>query len=848
MTALWQDVRYAVRMLAKRRGFTAIALITLAIGIGANTIMFSVVNAMLFRPTLVQEPERLVECQVRNFMGGLHYEAYLAVRDNNPVFSDLVAHGNGLSVATLVQGTAVRRIRYMYVSANYFSTLGVMPAWGRSFLPEEERVGAQPVAVLSHHLWKRQGGDPEALGTHLLLNGVSIQVVGMAPKGFMGTSVLGPDLWVSWNSYTPIEFGRTDDQESLARDPYPAAGMKLMGRLKPGFSRSAAQGQLQAVVPRLREMNPRRCKRSCTFALHPLSRLYPANGENNEKERFYLYRNSLFLISVSAVILLIVCLNLGNMLIIQGAARHREMAIRMALGGGRWRVIRQLLIESLLLALLGGVMGVVLAFWGTQILSVWIAAGHYGREMAAPLKTGFDVNVLAATVVCCVIATVLFGLKPALRLSRRDVSSDLKESGYGKRRTGSRTEWVLPRGLSLICQIALSVVLVMGAALFIRGALKAAWLDFGFDLDNSVLVKVDPIAGGHGPIRSMQVHTNLIEHLKTLPGIETVAVSNSFPLDGTGRCGGLLREYDPGAVVEEPEESFGPSRIVFPYVYHSSAVGVNYFETLGIPLLQGRVFRWSDSVSDAEKVVIIDEKLARRLRPDGNALGCLIQYDELFFSSTYRVVGIVPTLRNIASSRNDLPHIYEPLRPDALPTNIHLRVAEGESAATMARRISAEIHRIDPRLPIVTAATLAEFHRDNKLVWVTGFSARIALILGVLALFLASLGIYAVKGHMVASRTPEIGIRMALGATRRDVMVMVFREGLVLTLVGLASGLLLGLGAARIVSSRLYEVDSTDPVSIVLTVLLLGIASFVAGHVPARRAARIDPMVALRYE
>jgi len=283
-------------------------------------------------------------------------------------------------------------------------------------------------------------------------------------------------------------------------------------------------------------------------------------------------------------------------------------------------------------------------------------------------------------------------------------------------------------------------------------------------------------------------------------------------------------------------------------VYHSSAVGVNYFETLGIPLLQGRVFRWSDSAPNAEKVVIIDEKLARRLRPDGNALGCLIQYDEFFFSSTYRVVGIVPILRNISSIKKDLPYIYEPLSPDALPANIHVRVTEGASAATMARKISAEIHGIDPHLPIVTVATLADCHRDNELVWVTGFSARIALILGVSALFLASLGIYAVKGHMVASRTSEIGIRMALGATRRDVMVMVFREGLVLTIVGLTFGLLLGLGAARVVASRLYEIESTDPTSIVLTVLLLGIASFVAGHIPARRAARIDPIVALRHE
>ncbi|NQV35871.1 MAG: ABC transporter permease, partial [Phycisphaeraceae bacterium] len=836
------------RMLLKRPGFTAIALITLAIGIGANTIMFIVVNALLFRPTLVQEPERLVECHVRNFMGGLNYEAYLDVRDDNPVFSDLVAYDNGFNDAAMVLGTVVRRITFMHVSANYFSALGVTPALGRAFLPEEEQVGAQPVAVLSHHLWKQQGADPEVLGTHLRLNGVSFQMVGVAPVGFMGTSVLGPDLWVSWNGHAPVNFAKTDDPESLARDPYPASGVKLMGRLKSGLDWSAAQAQLQAQVPRLREMNPRRCKSNCMFLLHPLSRLSPANGENSEQEQFYLFGVSLFLMGVSAVILLIVCLNLGNMLIIQGATRHREIAIRMAMGGGRWRIVRQLALESLLLALLGGSLGLALAFWGSQILNVWLATGHTRIELAVPLKTGFDVNALMATAVVCVIATVLFGLKPALRLSRRDVSTDLKESGYGVRRTGSRTEWMLPRGLSLICQIALSVVLVMGAVLFSRGALKAVWLDCGFNLDNKLLIKVDPIAGGYDSVRSVQVHEKLVEHLKTLPGIQTVAVSNSFPLERGGRSGGLLQEYDPGVEIEVPEDSFGPSKMAFPLVYHSSAVGVNYFNALEIPLLQGRAFRELDSVLDAEKLVIIDERLARQLRPDGKALGCLIQYDAFFLSSPSRVIGIVPTLRSVSENKNNLPHIYEPIGLNALPTNIHVRVTETNSAVAMAGGLSEEIRRIDPRLPIMSVTTLADYHRNNELVWVTGVSARIALIFGALALFLASLGIYAVKGHMVASRTPEIGIRMALGATRQNIVAMVFREGLLLTIVGLLFGLLLGLGAARIVANRLYNVNTNDPISIILTISLLGIASLVAGYFPARRAAKIDPMEALRYE
>ncbi len=584
------------------------------------------------------------------------------------------------------------------------------------------------------------------------------------------------------------------------------------------------------------------------FVLHPLSRRSPGNGENRAWERFELFRDSLFLMGVSAVILLIVCLNLGNMLVIQSATRHREMAIRMAVGGGRLRIMRQLFIESLLLALLGGILGVVLASWGARILHLWLATGRSRTEWAAPLSMGFDVRTLAATAGICVIATVLFGLKPALRLSRRDVSADLKESGYGLRRTGPRREWVLSRGLGLMGQIALSVVLVMGAALFTRGALKAAWLDFGFDLDNKLLVKVDPIAGGYGPDQSVQVHEGLVEHIKTLPGVQTVSVSSLFPLQSPGRPGGLLQEYDPGAEVAVPEDSFEPSMPVSPSVYRSSRVGGDYFEALGIGLLQGRTFGPLDRAPEAEKVVIIDERLARQLRPDGRALGCLIQYDEFFLSDRYRVIGIVPTLNSVGDNSNPLPHIYEPMRPNELPANIHIRVSGTESAVAMAAKLSQAIHRIDPRLPVMTLSTLADYHRHNELVWSTAFSARIAAMFGGLALFLASLGIYAIKGHMVALRTPEIGMRMALGATRRNVMSMVLREGLVITVLGLSIGLALGLGAARIVASRLYGVDAIDPASIVLTVLLLGAASLVAGVIPARRAAKIDPMEALRYE
>ena len=850
MTTLWQDIRYSLRMLRKSPGFTAIALVTLAIGIGANTIMFSVVNVLLLRPTMVKEPDRLVECYTRNFLGGLPYTSYLDLRDNNQVFSDLVAFGD-MDEATLAQGNFTRRITYMHVSANYFSTLGVKPALGRSFLVEEEQPDAKAVAVLSYHLWKKRGSDSQILGKHLLLNGVFVQVVGVAPEGFMGTSVFGPDLWVSWGCYGRMKYSWTEsDPERLKRMQYPNGGVKLLGRLKPGLGRSAAQAQLQALIPGLREQYPKRCTNGCMFSLERLSRLHPGSGEyvDNDQQRFYLFIVSLFLMGVSAVVLLIACLNLANMLIIQGTARHREIAIRMAIGGGRWRIIRQLFVESLILAFLGGTLGLVVAFWGTRILNAWVTSGQFPVELATPLKTGLEMNVLAATLVFCMVAAVIFGLRPALRLSRRDVITDLKESGCSVLRSGPRARWFIPRGLSLVCQIALSVVLVMGAALFTHAALKTAWLNYGINLDDKLLVKVDPIAGGYDRLRSAQIYENLTEHLRTLPGIQNIALSCSFPIGEGGRGGGLFKEYEPGTEIEEPQESAGLPKAVLPFVYKSYVVGADYFKAMEIPLLRGRTFRRLDSVPDAEKVVIIDERLARKLRSDGNAIGCFIRYGTFYLSSPQRVVGIVPNLRTISDLEKELPCIYEPINPDRLPANIHIRMADNKSAAAFVHKLSEEIHRFDPSLPIVSVTTLEEFHRKNFMVWVTGLGAHLAFVFGAMALFLASLGIYAVKGYMVASRTPEFGIRKALGATHGNIMGMVFREGFILTIAGLIIGLLLGLGTARLVRSMLYGISPVDPLSIALAVILLGLTSLLASYIPARRAAKVDPMEALRYE
>jgi predicted permease len=600
-----------------------------------------------------------------------------------------------------------------------------------------------------------------------------------------------------------------------------------------------AQARLQSLVPYIKENYPRWWTDNGTLSLDHLLRISVSHSSINDAGERRLSYASLFLMSISAIVLLIACFNLANMVIVRGAARHREIAIRMAIGGGRLRIMRQLFIESFLLATLGGALGLVLAFWGTRTLNAWLGAEFGPTDPTRSLGISLDLRVLAATLGFCLIAAVLSGLKPAWRLSRREVVTDLKESGGGVLRSTGRVR--RPRGLSVVCQIALSVVLVMGAGLFGRAALKTIQADPGFSYAGKLVIEVDALAAGHDPARSAQVCEALTERLSAVPGIQAVGLSASFPFGG-GDYSGEVREYAPGLEGETASRHRGS-----PTLY---TVGASYFEAMGLPLLQGRFFQRLDSAPNAEKVVIIDERLAHKLRPDGNALGCLIQYGEDIFGPPYRVVGIVPHLRAIWDDHIDRAHIYLPMGPDCQPAYIHLRAASPARGAEVAllSKIRAEIRRIDPDLPVLSVATLTDHRRNNSTVWFMETLARLVIAFGAMALFLASLGIYAVKGYMVASRTPEIGIRKALGATHWSIMGMVMREGMVLTLTGLFAGLLLGLAAARLIGSLLYGVHPVDPISIVVTVALLGVASLLASYLPARRAARIDPMVALRYE
>jgi len=848
MTTLWQDIRYGLRMLMKHRGFTAIALITLAIGIGANTIMFSVVNTLLLRPLPVKEPDRLVRCAIGRF-SLLPYGGYVDLRDNNPVFSDLIAHSYyGGVPATLVRDGSVMPVAPLFVTANYFSALKVAPLYGRTFLPEEEMAGGEPVVVLSYRTWQRLGAEPELVGAYVRVNGTLCRIIGVAPTTFTGAAVVGPDLWLPLGTYGRVGRYWLEKYEDTPDEIWDYPPSALLGRLKPGMSLSQAQARLQSMLPRLKQMYPRWGERwdkqDAMFRLLPLPRLN-AGAEDNDRPT--LGRISLGLMGISGIVLLIACLNLANMIVVRGAGRQREIAIRAAIGGGRLRIMRQLLIESLLLAAFGGLLAVAVALWGIRILKLWAAMGRLPMQLGEAVASGIalDVRVLAATLGFCLIATLLFGLKPALRLSGRDLCSDLKESGPGVLQATRRRRWIIPRGLSVIGQMALSVALVMTATLLARTALRAARTEPCFGLDGKVIVTVKPFAEGYSIAQARQACEALAERLKENPEIQAVGLSCKSPVDlgwWPWSCPRVV-EYVPGGADEAPG-----SLLTKPL--HEYEVNGDYFEAMGIRLLQGRPFGALDSAPDAEKVAIIDELLARKLRADGSALGCLIQYGDDGLSSPRRVVGIVPNLRSAWGDGEVQPHLYRPIESHHVPASIHLRVrntAPGADAS-LVRTIGERIQEIDPRLPVVAVASLADRHRNHPTVLFTAVVARLAVMFGAMALFLAGMGLYAVKSHMVASRTPEIGVRMALGATRRGILILVLRQGATSTFVGLLVGMLLAIVVTRVIRSVVQGISAMDLVSIVVTVGVLAATSLLATYIPARRALRIDPKVALQYE
>jgi len=859
------DFKFAFRQLFKTPGFTIAAATVLALGIGVNTAVFSLVNTLFFAPPAYIKPHEMVQLfsqdkkDPKKFRG-FSYPTYVDVREQNTVFTDVLSFN--LALIGIGQKGGTRRTFAGIVSSNYFSVLGVPVARGRAFLPEEETPGRNaPVAIVSYSYWQKHDLDPSVLGSQVFINGRSFTIVGIAPKGFVGTmQILSPEVWLPISVYDQVA-NDFESENKTTIDDRKGTQLRIMGRLKPGMTAAAARPALEALAANLEKAYPVEQKDQ-TFIADRVSRNTVSNRPEADSK---IKAIAPLLLGMAAVVLLVACLNLANMLLARGTARRKEIAIRLALGGSRWRIVRQLLTEGFVLALLGGVGGLVLGLWSSDLL---VDSMRKLMPLDIVWLTGPNPAILAATFGFCLLGTFLFALGPALKISRDAVITELKEHAG---EDVVRRRWkFLPRNPLVVTQIAFSLALITAAALFIRGAGKAASIDTGLKPGASFLLEVDASLAGYEPKRAQEIYRILNERLAGLPGVENASISSTVPfgmisLDRTVQRAGL----HPGPDAKPASAADG---LAFKASWNS--VGANYFSTVGLPV-RGRVFSESEATQPGPNVAIIDEILAKKLWPDGDALGQRIQYaggntpaDQRGASSgtgtsgglggekkqeeTIEIVGIAPVTRHQLFDMEELAgSVYLPFaRGFQSDVSFFVRfrsLASGNetSAADLLRRT---VRDVDPSLPILSLRTFAQHLDSNLDLWLVRAGAALFSIFGALALGLAVVGLYGVKSYSVARRTREIGIRMALGAQAGAVLKMIMREGSIMLVSGIAIGLLLAIATARILSGILYGVGALDPVAFTVAPLVLAIAALIATWLPARRATQINPIQALRAE
>jgi predicted permease len=869
MDTLLQDLRFSVRLLTKTPGFTAAALVVLALGIGANTAIFSVVRELLFSPRPYPDEAQVVQLYAQDTKNPqrfrtFSYPTYQDIREQQTVFTGVLAHT--LAMVGVGEGEGSRRTFAAIVSSNYFSTLGVPLAQGRGFLPEDERPGsAAPVVIASHLYWKKSGFDPHLVGQTIRVNERQFTVVGITPEGFCGTMMLfGPELYFPLGDFDLLT-GGSETQTRRSFERRDAYNLFVVGRLQPGVTAAAAETSLRGLAANLEKAYPAEQKDQ-TLTTRPLPRLSTSTSPSREGSDLRLLGT--LLLGMAGLVLLVTCLNLTNMLLARGSARRKEIAIRLALGGGSGRIVRQLLTEGLVLSLAGGAGGMVLGLWSSSLLAASLGA-H--MPVAMFFRAGPDPAVFAATLAFCALATVFFALGPALKLSRSDVIRDLKEQAAED--ASPRRRW-LPRNPLVVTQIALSLGLLTAAGLFIRGAVKAGSVETGFNADDTVLVEVDASLGGLDKTRSLQLYRAASDRLAALPGVQSASIASFVPFGFTA----LSRPVQRAGINPAPGAKPATAAEGLAFNVRWNSVGADYFTTMGLPLLRGRAFTKIEAESPGSPAVaIIDEVLARKLWPDGDALGRRIQWAETDApkapgggggnmggvsndlaksaddAKSIEIVGIVPAIRwDLFQKRQTEGGLICVPFAQGFQSNafFHVRTAPRAPRADAALfdLVRRELRSAAPGVPVFAVKTFRQHIDGNVQLWIVRIGATMFSIFGGLALILAVVGVYGVKAYSVARRTREIGIRMALGAEPGAVLRMIVREGLIMTLSGTALGFLLALGIGRVFGSLLYQVSPVDPVAFTLAPCVLIATALLACWLPARRASRVNPIVALRAE
>ena len=858
MKIFWQDFRYGLHMLVKNPGFTAIAVLTLALGIGANTALFSVVDAVLLKKLPVKDPDQLVlfsSVSNKGFSAGGHsgniqvdpnnglitrssfpYQSFERMREQRGAFSDVVAFGsmplnvNAQGLADVADGQAV--------SGNYFDVLGVPAYLGRTLQESDDLAGTTPVAVLSHRYWStRFGSDRNLIGKQINLNNVAFTVAGVTPPGFAGTMQVGS----SQDVYIPIAW---EPQVTGERSRMKGAvwWLRLMGRLKPGVTieqgRASLDSAFQQSVLEHRAALEQRMKAEGDGPLRPLDpKNYPhlaavAGGQGEITMRHFYQRPLRLLLGVVFLVLVIACANVANLLLARASSRQKEFAVRQALGASRWRLIRQLLTESVMLATLGGAVGVLFAVWIKE--SLLTVTDWSGRSMVG-LETRLDLRVLGFTIGLSLLTGIVFGLVPALRATRLELNPALKESG--RTSSGATRSW-LSKSL-VVVQVSISMLLLIGAGLLVRTLLNLQRVDPGFNEQNLMLFTVEPGLIGYKDERLAALYKQISERLEAVPGV-TAATFSEIPL--------LSQSSNVGDVYVPGVQAGADGRIRPSGEVYIQDVRENFLDVMQIPLLLGRRLTAADD-GHAPKVVIVNETFARKFFPNQNPIGQRFGFGSKQ-PNEYEIVGLAKDAK-YTSQRDDVPPAaYRPWQQqlDMLGSVTFEVRTLGDPSASVAG-IRQAVREVDGSLPVKDIKTQIE-QADETLAMERLF-AKLLSLFGVLAQQLASIGLYGVLAWSVTQRTHEIGIRMAIGADRRKVLQMILRQGLVLTLVGVA----LGLAGAYVITkylesltTLLYGVQPRDPLTYGVTAGLLIAVALVACLIPARRATKVDPLIALRYE
>lgn len=813
METLFQDLRYGVRMLLKQPGFTVVAVVALALGIGANTAIFSVVNAILLRPFNYKDSERLVQINHNypklDLKASVSASGYTHYREHSDSFEEVSA-GTGWPV-NLTDAGDPERLQGMAVTYTFFPTLGVEAARGRVFSAEEDQPGHNHVVVLTDGLWKRRfGGDLNLVGNTIRLNGENYTVIGIMPADFQFGRETGqaPDL------YSPVAF----TPEQLNPNRWRNEFLFTLARLKPNTTIAQAQAELDTIAANVREQ-------------------YFGGGDANDPSSWGLLVRSmreitvgeirpalLMLLVAVAFVLLIACANVANLLLARAALRHKEIAIRSALGAARGRVIRQLLTESVLLSVIGGAIGLALAYWGIGALLSLNEAG-----IPRSNEIGIDARVLFFTIGVSLLTGVLFGLFPAWHTSKTDLHAVLKEGG----RSGSAQRSV--RGLFVVVEVAAALVLLVGAGLLLKSFQKLQEVNPGFKPDHLLTMQIAlPATRYKDPQQIDSFFQQALEKIKALPAIESAGVSTSLPMSGSGSSGSFSIE---GRTVAPGEMSPWGNRWF---------AGTTYFQTMGIPVLKGRYFDDRD-VRDAPQVAIIDETMERKFWANEDPIGKRISFqrDPQGNPIWREVVGVVGHVKQKGLEGESPVQYYVPHRQ--LPVSgVFLVARTAAEPASLAGAVRGSIQQIDRELPVFRVTTMERMVTDSMTQ--RRFAMTLLGIFAVVALILASVGLYGVMSYSVTHRTNEIGIRMALGAKVTDVLAMVVGQGMKLSLAGVGIGLVGALALTRVMRTLLFSVSATDPLTFVVVALLLAGVSLVACYVPARRATKVDPMEALRYE